>query len=91
MDNQNEKELKGDRKEYFKTYKRNLYKDEEKRQVIKDKQKMYYHKKVYNMSSEDIKKYDIYLPLIAKIKKNIDELNSEKPEFVREILLDYLN
>ena len=37
-----------------------------------------------------MKLYDTYLPLIAKIRKNLDDLKDAKPEFIKKILNDYI-
>ena len=38
-----------------------------------------------------MKKYDIYLPLVAKIVDNLNKLQNEKPELIQDILQKYIN
>lgn len=75
-------------KKYMRDYKKKKY--TENSTDIKNKNKAYYYKYKHNMSSQDMQKYDIYLPLIAKIRKNLDELKNVKPEFIKELLEPYL-
>lgn len=77
-----------DRKTYMREYKRKQYKDNP--DEIKNKNKAYYYKYKHNLSNEDMKLYDIYLPLVAKITKNLDELKKQKPEFIKLVLSPYL-
>lgn len=77
-----------DKAKYMREYKRKQYK--ENTEEIKNKNKAYYYKYKHNLSSEDMKKYDIYLPIIARIRKNIEELKQLKPELLEEILTPYL-
>ena len=77
-----------DKTKYMREYKRKQY--QEKGEEIKNKNKAYYYKYKHNLSSEDMKKYDIYLPIVARIRKNIDELKAVKPEIVADILNQYL-
>jgi hypothetical protein len=82
-------ELKtSDKTKYMREYKRKQY--QTKSEDIKNKNKAYYYKYKHNLSNEDMKKYDIHLPLIARIRKNLDELKETKPEFVQDILNQYL-
>lgn len=37
-----------------------------------------------------MKKYDIYLPLVAKIISNLNKLKEEKPELVAHVLQAYI-
>lgn len=74
---------------YMREYKRKQYK--EKGDEIKEKNKAYYYKYKFNMTSEEMCKYDILLPLIGKIKKNMDELKEKNPEFVKEIIKHYIS
>ena len=77
-----------DKTKYMREYKRKQY--QEKGEEIKSKNKAYYYKYKHQLSTEDMKKYDIYLPLVARIRKNLDELNELKPEIVAELLNQYL-
>jgi len=71
-------------KEYMRLYKRKQY--AEKPDDIKAKNKAYYAKYKYGMSSEDMKKYNTLLPLVSKIKKNCEELKEKNIDFLKEIL-----
>lgn len=75
-------------KKYMRDYKKKKY--NENPIDIKNKNKAYYYKYKHNMTTEDMHKYNVYLPLIAKIRKNLDELKNVKPEFVKELLEPYL-
>jgi hypothetical protein len=77
-----------DKTKYMREYKRKQY--QEKGEEIKNKNKAYYYKYKHHLSNEDMKKYDIHLPLVARIRKNLDELKEVKPEFITDILNQYL-
>ena len=77
-----------DKTKYMRDYKRKQY--QEKGEEIKSKNKAYYYKYKHNLSSEDMKKYDIYLPLVARIRKNLDELKAIKPDIITDVLTPYL-
>ena len=38
-----------------------------------------------------MKKYDIYLPIVARVRKNLDELSLVNPEILNELLNQYLS
>jgi len=71
-------------REYMRLYKRKQY--AEKPDDIKAKNKAYYAKYKYGMSSDDMKKYDTLLPLVSKIKKNCEELKEKNVAFLKDIL-----
>ena len=77
-----------DKTKYMREYKRKQY--EEQPELIKAKNKSYYFKNKYGLSNDDMKQFDVYLPLVAKIRKNLDELKEKKPEFIRLVLNSYL-
>ena len=77
-----------DKTAYMREYKRKQYK--EKGEEIKEKNKAYYYKYKFNMTAEDMKKYDVSLPLVGKIRKYMDELKIQNPEFVKEIVKHYI-
>jgi len=77
-----------DKTKYMREYKREQYKSNG--ELIKAKNKSYYFKRRYGLSTEDMKLYDTYLPLIAKIRKNLDELKEAKPDFIMKVLGEYL-
>jgi len=74
-------------KEYMKLYRRKMYKEQPDK--IKAKNKAYYYKQKFNASNDEMAKYDVYLPSILRIKNELDKLNRDKPEFVKEIILMY--
>jgi len=74
--------------EYMRNYKRKQY--AENPEEIKAKNKAYYAKYKYGMSSEEMKTYGTLLPIVSKIKKNCDALKVENVEFLRNILNSYL-
>jgi hypothetical protein len=78
-----------DKTKYMREYKRKQY--QEKGDIIKNKNKAYYYKYRNNISTEEMKKYDIYLPIVVKIKKNLDELQKVKPELINDILISYID
>ena len=77
-----------DKTKYMRDYKRKQY--QEKGDEIKNKNKAYYYKYKHNLSSEDMKKYDIYLPIVARIRKNLDELIALNPDIITDVLTPYL-
>lgn len=83
-----EPNTKMSQKEYMRLYKRKQY--AEKPDEIKAKNKAYYAKYKYGMSSEDMKKYDTLLPLVSKIKKNCDDLAEKNMGFLTDLLKMYL-
>ena len=97
MDNKNELidsdtviklENKQTRQKYMREYKKKQYIT--KGEDIKEKNKAYYYKKKLNMSDEDLKKYDVLLPVVAKLQKNIEELRDKNSDMLNEILLSYI-
>ena len=57
---------------------------------IKAKNKSYYYKYKFGFNSDYMKKYDLHLPLVAKIISNLNKLKEERPELVAEVLKEYL-
>lgn len=76
-----------DKTTYMREYKRKQY--QEKGTEIKEKNKAYYYKYKFNVPAEDLKKYDTLLPIIVRIRKELDDLKEKKPEFIKEILAPY--
>lgn len=77
-----------DKTKYMREYKRKQYLNNP--DEIKSKNKAYYYKNKYELSTDDLRKYDIHLPLIAKIRKNLDELRSKNPDFIMTVLEPYI-
>lgn len=87
--NATKKEKKtADPKEYMRLYKQQKYKENP--DAIKDINKAYYYKYKFGLSSEDMHKYGVVLPLIAKIRKHLDTLKVSNPDFIKDILAEYL-
>jgi hypothetical protein len=74
---------------YIREWKRKNY--EKNGEMVRAKNKAYYYKYKFNLDSEDMKKYDIYLPLVAKIWDNLEKLKTEKPELINSCLEKYIN
>jgi len=62
-------------REYMRLYKRKQY--AEKGEDIRAKNKAYYTKYRYGLSSEDMKKYDTLLPLVNKVRQGLDQLKEK--------------
>jgi len=77
-----------DKKTYMREYKRKQYK--EKSEEIKQKNKAYYYKYKFNISNEELHKYDTLLPNIVRLKKELDEIIKIRPEILKEVLEPYL-
>jgi len=77
-----------DKKTYMREYKRKQYK--EKSEEIKQKNKAYYYKYKFNISNEELHKYDTLLPNIVRLKKELDEIKAKRPEILKEVLEPYL-
>jgi hypothetical protein len=95
MDNKNDlkdtvikTETKQNRQAYMREYKKKQYMT--KGEDIKEKNKAYYYKKKLNMSEADLKKYDVLLPIVAKLQKNIEELRDKNSDMLNEILISYI-
>jgi hypothetical protein len=76
------------RQTYMREYKRKKYAEDA--DIIKDKNKAYYYKNKFNLSSDDMKKYDISLPNVAKARYYLDLLREEHPEMLPEIIAGYM-
>ncbi len=60
---------------YIREWKRKDY--AENGDKIKAKNKAYYYKNKFGLNCEDMKKYDIHLPLVAKVLDNLNKLKNE--------------
>ena len=74
---------------YIREWKRKDY--AENSDKIKAKNKAYYYKKKFGLSTEDMKTYDIHLPLVAKVIDNLNKLKDVKPELIELVLQKYTN
>ena len=79
---------KKDKTTYMREYKREQYKKNPKQ--IKEKNKAYYYKYKYNISVEDAHKYDLLLPSIVRLRKEIEDIMAKNPALINEILEPYL-
>ena len=73
---------------YMREYKRKKY--AENGDAMKQKNKAYYYKTKFGLNSDDMKKYDIHLPLVAKLLDNLNKLREVKPEVIAELLTPYI-
>jgi hypothetical protein len=73
---------------YIREWKRRDY--EKNGDKIKAKNKAYYYKNKFGLDLEDMKLYDIHLPLVAKVLDNLNKLKLEKPELINSILEKYI-
>jgi hypothetical protein len=76
------------RREYMKNYMRKRY--QENSEQIKLKNQAYYYKYRFGLTTEDMKKYDILLPHIAKLDKILCELKEANDTLAKEFLEDKL-
>jgi hypothetical protein len=82
-----EENKKLDRKTYMREYKRKKW--AENADIIKEKNKAYDYKTKFNLPSEDMKKYDILLPVVSLIKKHLEDLKTKNPDIFKEIIQEY--
>jgi hypothetical protein len=76
-----------DKTTYMREYKRNQYK--EKGNEIKEKNKAYYYKYKFNVSQEDLHKYDTLLPNVVRLRNELEELKKKNPAIIKELLMPY--
>lgn len=72
---------------YIREWKRKDY--AENGEKIKAKNKAYYYKNKFGLNSDDMKTYDIHLPLVAKVMDNLNKLREVKPELIELVLQKY--
>lgn len=72
------------RREYMKEYMKKRYKENS--EHIKLKNQAYYYKYRFGLSNEDMKKYDILLPYIAKLDNILNELKQANNELAKEFI-----
>lgn len=75
-------------REYIREYKRKTYKENP--QKIREKNKAYYYKQKFGSSSEEMKKYDILLPNVLRMRREIEIILEKRPELIKDILEPYL-
>ena len=74
---------------YIKEWKKKNY--EKNGEQVRAKNRMYYYKYKFNLDNDDIKKYDIHLPLVAKVWDNLEKLKLAKPELINMCLAKYIS
>ena len=57
---------------------------------IRAKNKAYYYKNKFGLTLDDMKKYDIHLPLVAKLMDNLNKLKDPNPELMSDVLANYI-
>lgn len=77
-----------DKKTYIREYKRKEYQDN--KEEMKGKGRAYYFKYKYNATAEDHLQFGTHLPSVVKIRKELELLKAQKPEFIKEILAPYI-
>jgi len=77
-----------DKRTYMRDYKREQYKLNPEK--IQEKNKAYYYMYKYKVSKEELHKYDTLLPNIVRLKKELEDIKSKKPEILKEFLNSYL-
>jgi hypothetical protein len=78
-----------DKTAYMREYKRQQYKD--KGDTIKEKNKAYYYKYKFNVSSDDLHKYNTLLPNVVRLRNELDEIKQKNPSIIKELLEPYLS
>jgi hypothetical protein len=76
-----------DKKAYMREYKKKEY--QENKEEMKEKNRAYYYKYKFNVTTEDHNMFGTYLPNVVKIRKEMDYLKEHNPELVKEILKAY--
>jgi len=77
-----------DKRKYMREYKQKVY--AENPDKIKELNRMYYAKYKYNISEEECKKYGANLPLVIKLKTNLDQINNIDKDLLKCILANYI-
>jgi len=77
-------EARDKRRTYMREYKRLKY--AENAEHICAKNRAYYCKKKLNTTVEDLKKYDVMLPIVVKVKAGLNELRENNPVIFKEIM-----
>ena len=77
-----------DKRTYMREYKRKEY--HEKKEEMKEKGRTYYYKYKFNASDEDHVKYGVFLTNVLKIRKELDVLKEQRPDFIKEVLEPYI-
>jgi hypothetical protein len=81
-----------DKKTYMREYKRNQYNDPVKGAIIKERNKAYYIKRTFNPDDIDteMKEYGTIYPVLFKLRKNLKELKSKRPDLLIKITTQFI-
>ena len=74
--------------EYMRDYKKGKYKENP--QYWNAMNAKYRARRYYNLTKEDMNKYDLALPLVGKTWKCLDQIEKEYPEIINEVLAKYI-
>jgi hypothetical protein len=77
-----------DKTAYMREYKRKQYKENP--NIIKGKNKAYYYKYKFGIEDQEMKKYDIFLPLVLKVRKAMKELKEQNENLYLELLGEFV-
>lgn len=86
--NSTQTKTKEDKTTYMREYKRKQYKENP--DQIKEKNKAYYYKYKFKVSVEEAHKYDTLLPNVVRLRKELEEIISKKPELINDLLNPYI-
>lgn len=75
------------RRTYMREYKRKKYAEDAEKILAKNR--AYYCKATRNVPEADFKKYDVMLPIIARVREGMEVLKQSNPEMLEEILNHY--
>jgi hypothetical protein len=78
-----------DKTAYMREYKRKQYKENP--DIIKGKNKAYYYKYKFGIDDEQMKKYDIFLPIVLKVRSSMKELKEQNEDLYFELLDEFKN
>ena len=74
--------------EYIRNYKKKQF--QENPEYWNAMNRKYRARKYYNLSQEDMQKYDLALPLVGKAWKILDEIQNEYPHIMQEVIAKYI-
>tara|TARA_R110000751_G_scaffold100251_3_gene194129 strand:- start:775 stop:1101 length:327 start_codon:yes stop_codon:yes gene_type:complete len=77
------------RKAYMRDYKKKNY--NKNTAEVKDKNKQYYYKYKFGLTSDDMAKYGTSLPVICRIRKGLAELEKSNAGLIEDVLQPYLH
>jgi hypothetical protein len=77
-----------DKKAYMREYKKKEY--QENKEEMKEKNRAYYYKYKFKVTTEDHTTYGTYLPSVVKIRKELEYLKENNPDLIKELLKSYM-